>query len=830
MFSKKILNKKPESEKQKKTATEIDAKKVLADIQSGDQVLIKLINSPAGDDQHWEFLIKQLLHPRTERRFKQYKDYHDPSMIWNSYSKEWEYRDPSRKRGQPKDTTYIKKTSMTLPTKNGQMKYFIGKPGQSFYPIALGFRIGSQQLGYIPGDTDQYESITAEMKVKKKHIHPHNINSDSLPGVWNTKLAKEHKLPPAQIKLNSLESISLEKLKEKNEEALKKNEIPQWNEILASPSVDAVYFLFTPSDDLISRLNLLHKRTLIAKELSRHLPLFIMGPKVTVKEYTLEMQLDDLYQSLINISERRSDTHYRVQTEFFTRIDLFQVISDFNKEENPNDQLKEKLVLFLGRLLRVRIEQKHLDKLEELLTLFLNIKHPILNNETLNELLLFFARDIKNLTMLPKLTKEFILTLIKVGADINYQNDLTNESVIEFLVKNCSIEIFSEILQVSRKTLNKSTIETGIFYATDKKKEDIIGYLKKFNEIPIIKKMEVVVDENNFILMDKEQLNIERFYWTKNKYYALHMAVLNREDEVVTMLCKMGANPVAIPKKYKDVKKDLVTPLQLAINNKNHTAVKIMTNIAGDKISAEQWGQCILESLKSSQFELAKQLLSSSHNVSIDFYGKMEETIVSSSNELTVKQGKPLAEILKGVANDNELKIPGKRILLLHFINQQLCAAMDQNKIMTLVLTLMSYKNDQKAKDFLFDASPDDNTYRWSGKPTCAFWAKLMELIKVRLLEISMGAELNKQAQEFLSTHTKPQSGVLASFVKKTKSTQIAEIEDVKEKELQIANKKTKLVNQLEKEYGLHDFAKKSVSAESKEEKRTIFAFMRKKK
>ncbi len=268
-------------------------------------VLVKVIESKVGNDSHWLFLLNQLKNPRTVRPVKKLQPEHNRNITWNAEIGAWDYRNvDGKKRGRKKATPFVKKTPTTAPPRDGRMNYY----GQD----SLDY-IG---LGFVMKAVDGRSLV----QVKSPYIFSRNIASRTSPWIFDRRKNN------TGLKAPSLRSTTLEAIGENNDRAQGNPKALDWNEIIASPSLEAVSFLFAPHDEFTCRLNLQLKRALIQKELGQTLPLVIMGKNTPVKEYTLCQQFADA-ASLFNLS-RQATPSIRV---FRNQINFLQLILDFNE-------------------------------------------------------------------------------------------------------------------------------------------------------------------------------------------------------------------------------------------------------------------------------------------------------------------------------------------------------------------------------------------------------------------------------------------------------------------------------------------------------------------
>lgn len=220
--------------------------------------LVKTVASPANDNQHWDFLFKQLKNPEKERPFLPLPISLDQTKVFNPKTRQTITRTRTTSRGAPKATPFIKKTAATLLPADGKMILY----GQ-----------GVENVGIL------WDVNYCHLK-SEKYTFRKNVGSDGL---------------KKKLWVGAPQSVGIDQLRQQNERAREAWTTREHNEILASPSKQAVRAIFATADNLDARLNALRIQQYIAKdEIGLTLPLLIQTSTRPIKEYSLEQQIKDI--------------------------------------------------------------------------------------------------------------------------------------------------------------------------------------------------------------------------------------------------------------------------------------------------------------------------------------------------------------------------------------------------------------------------------------------------------------------------------------------------------------------------------------------------------
>lgn len=712
-----------------------DVEKIKTKIEE-QEVLVKVIESKPGDDTHWLFNLNQLKNPRTNRPVKTLRPEQKRDMIFDAEKQEWVTRRIDQKRGRKKDTKFIKKTPMTLPPSDGKMNYFgshIQDAAAKENYVGLGFQLGE---GLV--------------QIKEKYIFEKNILSRESPWIFD-EAKNNHTLAKPKLK-----SVKLEKIRENNDTAQAAGEILDWNEIISSPSLDAVRFLFAPYDTLNCRLNLLSKRALVKKELGQTLPVFIMGAATAVKEYSLHQQLIDLAE-LFQTKEKKYHIYRRDIIDFVQLAVVFLQEKEKEKILKPDSQ--ERLYPSLHDLdedMGALILALYNAGATRQLTILLNaLKSPI-KSKKLDECL---YKTIENND------HKLAALLLANGADFNYcPSDTNTKTALSFAVEKERRAIFTEMMKLNKDRFKTTTLQQALLYAASLATESSAAYFasRLFNtniDFPPIYN-----------------------YWTDTGNYSLHSAVSRQYLSVTKLICQHNANP-GMAAYVVEKNKTQNTPLDIAFKNQDYKAISVMLELGGHLLTAGQRGDALLRLLRAEQYPLAKSLLNSAAEIEINAYGA------------------DMASIIKAIALDQTLTELAKQTLALHFINKEFNAATTQTDMMRLVKLLKTC--DAKAKAFLFQPSQSGTTmfHQWNTDKVCSFWSSIMKLAKNRLLEIinqSPAQPVEKEVTEFLNTRR-----MNLGFGSSTASAGILQEKDEKKRAQLITDAKGKLTDELSGKYGM---------------------------
>lgn len=699
-------------------------------------VLVKVIESQPGDDTHWLFHLNQLKNPGNNRPVKKLRPEQKRDMTFDAEKQGWVTRKIDKKRGRKKDTVYIKKTSTTMPPGDGKMKYFgshIKDVVKKENYVGIGFQLGQPDEKLV--------------QIKNKYIFKENILSKDSPWIFDAA-KKNNRLKKPTI----LKSTTLDLIREQNDGAQAKGEILPWNEIIASPSAQAVSFLFAPYDTLRCKLNLLSKRALVKKELGLTLPLFIMGEATAVKEYTLHQQLTDVLFVL-----GANDKHLKL---YLNKIDFALLAAVYHQqhedthEQDSQNSLYPKIVdldedmgaLMLGLYNANQVEQ---------LTVFLNALKSPLTSVKLNECL---YKAVKNNH------HQLAALLLAKGADINYTLKEDTKRTLALVVENKRYEIFTAIMKLDKDRFTTESLQQALLFASGLGDESSAEYFA------------------SRLFKTNVDFKPEGRYWSNTGNYALHTATSNKYLSVIKLICQHGGNPGqenAITDKNKSSKTSLV----IAFDKNDYKAVKAMLELGGHQLTAEQRGDTLQRLLRAEQYSMAKSLLNSSADIEINAYDA------------------DLPSIITNIAGDETMSELAKQTLALHFINKHFNAATTQSELMNLVKLLKAC--DAKAKGFLFQPIKGGTSmfHKWNNESVCSFWTSTMKLAKNRLLAIinnSPDQPVEKEAEDFLSTRR-----INFGFGSSTASADILHEKDEKKRAQRIATATDKLATELAHTYGM---------------------------
>ena len=237
--------------KEKWSAT--DALHVIQD-QNG---LIKAIASPDGDNQHWDFLFKQLASPNKVRPILPLSEEIDRGQIFNPWHQQNVFRRLIGVRGSEKPTPYIKKTATTLLPADGKMALF----GQGIGTVGLLW-----DLRYCDLKEEKYTfAQNAGTRILKRKL-------------WQ----------------GAPNSIGIAAIRECNDRARESNRVLENNEVLTSPSRQGLRAIVVTGDSFESRINALRIQHYIQATYDIDLPLLIQSEHRPVKEYSFQKQLKDI--------------------------------------------------------------------------------------------------------------------------------------------------------------------------------------------------------------------------------------------------------------------------------------------------------------------------------------------------------------------------------------------------------------------------------------------------------------------------------------------------------------------------------------------------------
>lgn len=230
--------------------------------------LAKTICSPVNDNRSWEELLPQLSDPQHVRPFKEVDEEQvDRARAYHPGKNIWETKQTKEKRGQPKETIYTKKTSVTLLPTDGKIHLF--KPTDPRYQddIALLFNLQ---------DCDHKD---------EKYVFLRNVNSNKR---WWLK--RRNVAESAQV---TVPGTTLSNLRNYLSESRSNNIIPEADEILLGVSRKSLIGVAATKNDLFSRLNALAKQNLIKTRLNKIVPVFILTPQNGITVYSEDQQISD---------------------------------------------------------------------------------------------------------------------------------------------------------------------------------------------------------------------------------------------------------------------------------------------------------------------------------------------------------------------------------------------------------------------------------------------------------------------------------------------------------------------------------------------------------
>jgi hypothetical protein len=243
----------------------VTAEAVMGKISSN-QALAQILIAGLGKEAPWLKLFKQIAEPSTYRPIRNVDESKiDRTRVFNPKTGQWESRVVAEIRGGIKNNAiYTKKINVSLLPYDGKMYL------------------------YDPSDSDTvgvlYDLKACDLK-DEKYIFPHDAATNSK--FW----LKMRNLSESKHKVSR--SISLQALIEQLTNDRKNSIIPQYNDIMAGISQQAVMGVFATKNTLFHRLNALVKKWMLIHHLKCDVPVFIITPQAGVQVYDLVQQKTD---------------------------------------------------------------------------------------------------------------------------------------------------------------------------------------------------------------------------------------------------------------------------------------------------------------------------------------------------------------------------------------------------------------------------------------------------------------------------------------------------------------------------------------------------------
>ena len=292
------------------------------------QALVKVIASPNNDNQHWDFLFRQLEAPKKERPIIVHTTH--KKEVFNPLTQKMEKRSASVKRGQLKLTPYIKKTALTLLPPDGKMTLF----GQ-----------GIDNAGVV------WDLTYCDVK-NEKYTFPENAN---------TVLLK------SQLWRNAPQSITIEGIRQQNDRAREIGRVLEHNEILAAPSLQGLRAIFATANHCEARINALRIKLYINDTYQINLPLLIQNSNQKIMAYTFPQQIADI----IHLKNQPNNAITNPDSQAYKLLNQFY---HFYSKENLNAKERGVTLLTYLEFVLLHAESKHkkelLSHIEEEITKF----------------------------------------------------------------------------------------------------------------------------------------------------------------------------------------------------------------------------------------------------------------------------------------------------------------------------------------------------------------------------------------------------------------------------------------------------------------------------
>ena len=277
------------------------------------QALAKTVASPNDDNQHWDFIFRQLMNPEKERPILSHVA--DRNQVFNPLTQKVEIRPASIQRGQLKPTPYIKKTALTLLPPDGKMVLF----GQGIDNVGVLW-----DLTYCNVKNEKYtflrNAYTSRLKLK----------------LWQ----------------DAPKSVTVEGIRQHNQRAREIGKVIEHNEILAAPARQGLRAIFATNNHIDARINALRIKLYIDDTYHVNLPLLIQDPHQGVMEYTFLQQIEDVCalhnqhkKEIINATSNA----YILLNKFF----------HFYKKENLPEEEQGLLLIAYLEFVLLQVESAH---------------------------------------------------------------------------------------------------------------------------------------------------------------------------------------------------------------------------------------------------------------------------------------------------------------------------------------------------------------------------------------------------------------------------------------------------------------------------------------
>lgn len=252
-----------------------------------EKAYVHMVGSSFGDNQHRKFIIDQFKNLGTDHRrpFKTLNSDIERKKELNPTTGKYETRTVSeakdRGKGKPQKAT-IKAKCCTLAPQDGQINYYAA--GNA---VALVF------------NADYCDQTTIN-----KHVYRENAFSNSRHRLYSEHRTREQSDFLMRIQLVSdSKSTATDKLKEYNRNNRRNGIIANHTEnesVKPTREALATGGIFASRDDLVTRLNALDFKQYVEDELKLDLPIAIGGPHITLRDYNLADQCDDVLTGLIS--------------------------------------------------------------------------------------------------------------------------------------------------------------------------------------------------------------------------------------------------------------------------------------------------------------------------------------------------------------------------------------------------------------------------------------------------------------------------------------------------------------------------------------------------
>lgn len=266
---KDILDLIPHTMPPKKHETKIQVRTAdeALEIIYSENALVRMIDSNARNDIHWDFNIKQYRDPAHVRPVKNFRNMPiDRTKVYDPKNKQWIQRQIHDQRGHDQEgVEFTKKMSTTLLPADGKMYLYI---------------TNKHSVGLIY-DLNKCDTLN------EKYIFLRNANTNKRWWIHNN------------LGNNTLiNSVSIKVIRHYNKRNRLKGVIPKHNELLVLVSLNAIIGIFSPRDHITSRLNALSRKFYVRDNLHIDIPLFIITPDRGTQVYTENQQIDDLVFAL----------------------------------------------------------------------------------------------------------------------------------------------------------------------------------------------------------------------------------------------------------------------------------------------------------------------------------------------------------------------------------------------------------------------------------------------------------------------------------------------------------------------------------------------------